>query len=398
MKILYMNYPAIGGETMKIQFIKLGCELELFDFPHNSPQIRNGEKLGVKIAQAILQTNADIIFSFNFFPVVATAVHACRKKYISWVYDCPTSLLYSMTVFFPENYIFHFDSSQVERMRKDGVEHIYYLSLASNYEEYDQMIPDEEMLLKYKSDIAMVGSMYRNKYWMFKKYEKFNDYLRGYLDALVNAQEELYGVNILENALTSDIMSEILKTVPLSLEKGDSYDTPEWNFANYYLSARVTANEREKYLAALSEKYDVALYTVDPTPNLSNVRNMGAVEYYKEAPYAMKCAKINLNITLHSIHTGIPLRVMDVLGCGGFLMSNYQADLCYEFEPGKDFVMFENVEDAVEKAGYYLLHEDERLAIALNGYKKVKEKHGFMQKCQLMLDRVFATRDVKEDG
>lgn len=385
MKILYMKYPAIGGETIKKYFIRLGCELKEFDFPHNSAEIRNGEELGMKIANAILQENVDVVFSFNFFPVVATAVHVCRKKYISWIYDCPTSLLFSMSVFFPENYIFHFDSSQVERMRKDGIEHAFYLPLASNYEEYDSMIPDEETIQKYKADIAMIGSMYRNKYWMFKKYEHYNDYIRGYLDALVKAQEELYGVDILENALTPDIMKEIMKFVPLSQDKGDAYDTPQWNFANYYLSARVTANERERYLKALSRKYDVAVYTADSTEHIENVRNMGVAEYYNEAPYVMKSAKINLNITLHSIHTGIPLRVMDVMGCGGFLMSNYQADLCYEFEAGKDFVLFENIEDAVEKAGYYLMHEEERRRIARNGYMKVKKKHGFMKKCQILL-------------
>ncbi len=137
-----MDYPAIGGETVKKVLKKLGHEVELFDFPHDSAQVRNGEELGVKIAGAIMQTQADLVFSFNFYPVVATAVHACRKKYVSWVYDCPTSLLYSMAVFFPENYIFHFDSSEVEKLRAKGVEHVYYLSLASNAEEYDLSIQD----------------------------------------------------------------------------------------------------------------------------------------------------------------------------------------------------------------------------------------------------------------
>ena len=65
----------------------------------------------------------------------------------------------------------------------------------------------------------------------------------------------------------------------------------------------------------------------NPTPELPNVINMGSVDYYDMMPYVFKCSDINLNITLRSIKTGIPLRAMDIMGAGGFLMSNYQVDL-----------------------------------------------------------------------
>ena len=384
--ILIMDWPAFGGETIKRVFKKLGYEIEIFDFPQSSDQSDCGEELGVKIAQKILNTGADIIFSFNFFPVVATAVHACRKKYVCWVYDSPAVLLYSMAVFFPENYIFHFDSYEVERMRREGVEHVWYLSLAANTEEYDMIIPDEKRISKYSADVAMIGSMYRSKYSYFDKYTGFDEYVKGYLDAVVNAQEKIYGVNFLEEVLTPNIMKRVYKTVPLMEEKGDRYDSAEWDFSNYYLAMRLAAQEREHMLEALAEHYDVALYTNGETSRLPKVRNMGNLDYYKEAPYAMKCAKINLNVSLRSIRTGIPLRVIDIMGCGGFVLSNYQADLCEEFVPGKDFVYYESIEDAVEKVAYYLQHEEKRIEIAMNGYRRVKDNNGFKDKCKLMLE------------
>ena len=82
MKILYLDYPAIGGETIKKTFKKLGHEVVCFEFPHDSAEVRNGEELGVRIAEAILQADADLVFSFNFYPVAATAVHACF--FIPW--------------------------------------------------------------------------------------------------------------------------------------------------------------------------------------------------------------------------------------------------------------------------------------------------------------------------
>lgn len=388
MNILLMEWPAFGNNTIKRVMRGLGHKVETFDFPQSSAETSHGEELGVRIAESIINTKADIVFSFNFFPVIATAAHACRIKYVCWVYDNPAVLLYSMAVFFPENYIFHFDSYEVERMRREGVEHVWYLPLAADVETYDKMIPDDEQRKKYAADVAMIGSLYKGKYKYFDKYTGFEDYLKGYLDAVVNVQEILHGVNILEDVLRPDIMEMIKKTVPLTEEKGDSYDTAAWDFANYYLAMRVTAQEREHILKALSQKYDVALYTADETHELDRVRNMGCVDYYTEAPYAIKCARINLNVSLRSIKRGIPQRIIDIMGCGGFILTNYQADLCDAFVPGEDFVYYESVEDAADIVGYYLEHEEERKKIAENAYLKVKKEHDFRNKCRQILDAV----------
>ncbi len=394
MKILIMDWPAFGGETIKEVFKALEHEVSVFTFPQSSANTEVNEELGIKIAEEILRVNADIVFSFNYFPVVATAVHACRKKYVSWVYDSPAVYLYSMTVFFEENYIFHFDSAEVMRLQSDGVEHAYYLPLAADTGTYDQMIPDGEKMKKYGADIAMIGSMYKDKFAYFNKYTDFDGYTKGYLDALISAQEKIAGVNFLEEALTPEIMKKILEKVPLADNTGTGYDTAAWNFANYYLAMAVTAKEREDMLKAMAESYDVALYSTDRGFTLPGLKNRGTLDYYKEAPYAIKCAKINLNVSLKSIRTGIPLRVMDIMACGGFVLSNYQEDLCSEFIPGEDFVYYESIEDAVEKAGYYLEHEDERRRISGNGYRKVKELHGYTEKCRQIGELVFGSKEL----
>lgn len=94
-------------------------------------------------------------------------------------------------------------------------------------------------------------------------------------------------------------------------------------------------------------------------------------------PFVFKNSKINLNITLRSIQTGIPLRAMDIMGCGGFLLTNFQADFLDFFQPDIDFVYYEDYEDLIEKTNYYLTHEKERLQIAKKGYEKVKQYHNY---------------------
>ena len=60
----------------------------------------------------------------------------------------------------------------------------------------------------------------------------------------------------------------------------------------------------------------------------------------------------------------------------------------YYFKEGEDLVCFDGIEDLCEKAGYYLSHEDERLAIAENGYRKVKEHHNYIERMNTMLEMI----------
>ena len=85
---------------------------------------------------------------------------------------------------------------------------------------------------------------------------------------------------------------------------------------------------------------------------------------------------------------GVPLRAIDIMGCGGFLLSNFQSGFLDYFVPGEDFVYFENKEDLLYKIDYYLEHEEERQAIARSGHHKVRAGHTFRHRVKEMFDFV----------
>ena len=135
----------------------------------------------------------------------------------------------------------------------------------------------------------------------------------------------------------------------------------------------------------LSKEHQVNLYTPEPTPTLPNVRNLGEVNPYTEAPLVFNSSKINLNISLRSILNGIPLRAMDIMGSKGFLLTNYQSDFLEFFSPGEDFVYYESYENLMEKTDYYLSHDKERMEIADNGFEKIKKSHSYEDRIDIML-------------
>ena len=130
-------------------------------------------------------------------------------------------------------------------------------------------------------------------------------------------------------------------------------------------------------LTKLSRISQVKVWTYNKEEVIGNCINCGKADYYKDMPYVIANSKINMNISLRSIKNGIPLRCMDVLGMGGFLLTNFQSDFFKHFVPGEEFVFYADEEDMLDKVEYYLSHERERKMIAEAGFEKVKKNHNF---------------------
>jgi len=333
-----------------------------------------------------------MVISFNFFRSVAMACKACKIKYVSWVYDSPSVQLYSDAAKYDTSFIFHFDQFEVEKLQSLGVNNIYYLPLAADVDFYDGMKfsnLDETKKAHYTSDVAFVGSMYtEKKQSLYSHFDELDEYTKGYIDGIIKAQQMVYGLNFMEEAIDESLLEKLQSVAPMGINPG-GFETLPWVYSDYFFARKLAAKERFEILKMISEdminpvnnqKINVKLYTHEDTPELSNVNNMGPVDYYNHSPYVFKGSKINLNISLRSIRSGIPQRAMDIMGCGGFLLTNYQPDMMELFVPDEDFVYFENKDDLREKIAYYLAHEEERKQIALNGYRKVKEYHQLDQR------------------
>jgi spore maturation protein CgeB len=383
MRILIYQWKAYGIHDL-INVLKLmGHDVDTLNY--NFSDYEQDEKFTNVLTNRLQHDKYDAVVSFNFFQVVSNTCNRCNVKYISWIVDSPTLNLYSNSVFNKCNYIFIFDKALYQSIKNMGVEHSYYLPLAVNVSRLDEIIITEEDINNYKSDISFVGSLYDKKI-SYDALVNLPEYYKGYFDGIIRAQLNVYGYNFLEEILTKEILEVLNKYVYLKLN--DNFiGQAKMIYANTFLGVKVTSMERHLILNLLSKEYDVNLYTNSNTDSLPNINNKGYIDYYMIMPKVFRLSKININITLKTIKTGIPLRVFDVMGAGGFLLTNYQEDLLEYFEDGTDLVIYESVADLQNKVKYYLEHEDERQQIAYNGYNKVKELHNY----NVRLNDIFST-------
>jgi len=143
-------------------------------------------------------------------------------------------------------------------------------------------------------------------------------------------------------------------------------------------------------LKMLSDNFSVDIYTGSDTSSMPNIHNRGFAKSLEEMPIIFNQSKINLNITAKSIRSGLSLRIFDVLGCGGFLITNYQAELPDFFNVGEDIETYSSMEELYDKTAYYLSHDSQRQSIAINGYKKVEKFHSYDIRITQMLEAAFS--------
>ena len=386
MKVLLLDWNAYGGEDIKAVFTDMGYILEVCPFPDG---IRTSQKQADELLLKILEEGSfDFVFSFNYIPVVSNCCLACEVAYVSWVYDSPYIHVYSYTVLNPCNFIFLFDYAVYEELRREGISTVYYLPLAVNEKRLGNLACTDAYKQKYQADVSFVGSLYDEpKHRIYDKFRNISPYAKGYLDAIVKAQKNIYGYNFLQGLLSEDIVKEMQKAYPTD-PNAKTVMSPEAIYAEYVLARQVTAMERREILEMLGKKADVfqtVLYTNNPDTYITGIANKGIVDYYDAMPYVFMNSKINLNITLKSIKTGIPLRAFDIMGSGGFLLTNYQPEMAEYFVPDEDFVYYDSYDGLLEKVEYYLSHEKERIEIAQNGANKVRTEHTMKKRIEEMV-------------
>lgn len=401
MHILMYRWKAYNYRDIEQTFLLLGHTVDNIEQELGSYDV--SPEFERVIEEKIRGTHYDMVFTVNYFPLISNVCERTGVKYVSWTCDNPLISMYHESVFHACNYIFTFDKTNYLEFRGMGVKHIWYLPLAVDTERMDALLgapekperrnatQDSEMQ-KYRGDVAFVGSLYeRNSYDKIKN--RLPEYLRGYFDAVMEAQLNISGANIVEPMLTTNILEQLQEYFQLEKSEG-SFSDLGLIFQTTVLGFKIAEIERRRALIELSKHYRVNVYSNSDVSDLLRIQYCGSVDYWSEMPKVFRMSKINLNFTIPNIKSGIPLRIWDVLGCGGFLLTNYQAEIPYYFKEGEDLVCFDGLEDLCEKVGYYLEHEEERKRIAWNGYHKVREKHSYIERIHTILDTV-AGEDAK---
>lgn len=339
-----------------------------------------------KLETFLLEHEFNCLISYLFVPEISDLCQKFHFPYIGWVYDSPLISLFHPSVKNPCNYLFVFDRSEYEHLKPLGIPHLYYLPMGVNLSRTGALDITSEDEKRFTCDISFIGNLYEDN--------SYNSFINRFPEDIA-AQLKLYLVKNLCNW-------HKIKPWPRLSQKATDFmvqnlGADKWNRESMeldlylgllLLSRKLAEMDRITVLNALAEHYTVDLYTRSNCSYIRNVQVHQGVDYYTDMNKIFYLSRINLNITLPSIETGMPQRILDIMGSGGFVLTNYQREIEDYFEIGKEIEVFRDLDELMEKVPYYLSHEEERLQIAMNGYQKVRKCFSYIHQLTHILEIV----------
>jgi len=384
MRILYYYWDEFNGEDCMDAMRRLGHEVDIIKFKVKGYELTDEDDDKFKVLLTREEEGKryyDIVYSFDYYPCISDACQKYNTPYVSWVFDCPHYTLDSHTIRNSVNRVFVFDRARYNQMRSKGIDTVSYSPLGVNEKRLAEFCreldAETDGKISYRHDVCFLGNLYDNEYNFYDQVSYLPPELKEYIDTVINLQEKIYGHDLFSDvkAITPAHIKRLREYI--KFEDTGNYDLDYDSIVLDMLRMKVTVNERRHILEKMGERFDTVLYTMPGAKPIEGVCNMGIADYTTKMPLVFRRSKVNLNITLRSIISGIPLRVVDVLAAGGFLITTYQKEIDEYFENGKELVIAHTPEEMLELTAYYLEHEDERKEIALNGQKKVFDKFAY---------------------
>lgn len=380
MKIIYCSWGEWSKDDVIDTLGNLGHEVIKYEEKVTSFISDEDYESGLEVV--VKNESPDAIFTMNYLPIVSEVANKNSVNYVSYIYDCPHLTLYSKTVLNRCNFFFAFDRKMAEELAGLGAENVYHCPLAVNTTRLEKTLGEK----KYDADVTFLGTLYEDDNNHFDKIAGVPDYIRGFVDALVSSQQLFWGYDMTSDIVSDDMCDEILKHAVFDL--GETFFDAKREIVRDWIRKKVTVAERRGLIDKLCKAgIKVDLYAPEKPENLG-VNYKGYANYYSQMPLIFNQSKINLNITLRSIQSGVPLRVIDILGAGGFCLTNYQPEIAELFENEVELVMYDGPEDLVEKSYFYLEHEDARERIARAGLSRARADFSYEKKLEWMLGRL----------
>lgn len=294
MKLLFCERNMLMQRDMEDAFTQLGITFRCASYVFQNPD--SDDYYCTHLRHFLTEDAYDAVFSINFIPVIADVCHEMELPYLCWNYDAGWEFHRTDALFYPTNYIFHFDKKACETYQKAGYRNIIHMPLAVNTRRLDAMQSTEEIRAQYTSDVTFLGSLYENQA------EKFAGLL-----SLLAPEDQTFLLNYCQtecnNYQTHTLWDQMTETYTTALSnRSVSKDlTPLMLICN--CASFIANQQRLALLNTVAEQTSLTLYSTSPADLVPGADYRWRAGYYSQMPFIFRHSTINLNLTIPSIQT-----------------------------------------------------------------------------------------------
>jgi spore maturation protein CgeB len=336
----------------------------------------------------------EVAFAINFATGLSEACQDLNLPLAIWEIDPDTGFLPPCEQPQPNTHIFTYRASRVPLFKAAGFRNTCEMPLAANTDRRKPQSLNPQQLssdssLQYRSPISFVGTSMVSTALDFQ--DRFQKLIA---KAYPNAQAETATV------LQDEILAEQRKDfgqwqIPELVEarapgfrstcQSLGLDDP-----TVVLGEMAASEKRLTCVAQLGHLGiqawgDIGWKHVEKY----GVTYRGYAGHFKELNHIYSHSKVNVDVGRIYQSDIVPMRIFDILACGGFVLAEYTPALDSLFVLGEELVVWHDLSDLKEKAAYYLAHPQAAQTIALAGRARVCRDHRIKDRVQEMLNAVL---------
>lgn len=341
-------------------------------------------------ALALRRLRPQKLLMVNYSREVAEVCEAERVPLVVWEID-PTTDRTAEVVGTGQNVrLFTYRERHVELYRAAGFPNVAHLPPASNTHKRHPVELNEEQRAWFGTDVCFVGSSMAGP---ARKYRK--------LFLQLHASYDSIGLESFEQ--TEARLDEILALERMDYSTSRVIELVEERFAEFLAAARrsrtrddpvkwvaeISASEKRMHYVNALGRFGIRVWgdrEWDRVETMSGgARYLGTAGHGRELTMVYNGARIHVDINRSYQTDVIPIRVFDVLACGGFLIAEHSAELAELFKIGEELEAYHTLDELEQKVAHYLAHPKEARAIAERGLAAVRARHSVQHRIRELL-------------
>ena len=368
----YLDYPKLKVPSFRVVLIDSGyltvleCRKGLEKLGHKVFTIAPGPDFIKRLLTLLVETRPDFLLAINHLGFdeegkLTELLSELKVPFASWYVDSPTYILYGGEKNnSPYCAVFCWERSYLGPVEEMGFDSPTFLPLATDPEVFSTK--GNPVIGRFASPLAFVGDSMESAQ---RKWEK---------KLPKGARKEIAAIPA--EKMKIDRKKGILENFPSLAGHG------ECRRSRLDIEAALIWKGTQGYrvrLARALAPLGLVIYGDPGWRRLMDRKGMlrPRVDYFRELPEVYRGSAVNINCTSFQMRTAVNQRVFDVPACGGFLLSDYQADMERFFDVGKEAICFRSAEEAASLAAHYLGNEGERKRIAEAARRRVLAEHTY---------------------
>jgi len=343
-----------------------------------------------EIALALRRLRPQRLVMLNYSRVAAEVCEAERVPLVVWEIDPSTDRTPEVVGAAQRVRFFTYRQKHVALYRAAGFPVVEHLPPGSNVARRHPVELTEEQRAWFGSKVCFVGSSMAGP---ARKYRK--------LFLQLHASYDSVGLETFEQ--TEARLDEILALERVDYSVSRVIDLVEERFADFLAAARrsrtrddpvkwvaeIAASEKRMHYVNALGRFGIRVWGDREWDRVETMgggaRYLGTAGHGCELTLVYNGANIHVDINRSYQTDVVPIRVFDVLACGGFLIAEHSAELASLFAIGKELESYHTLDELEQKVEYYLAHPDEARAIAARGLEAVRTRHTVQHRVRTLL-------------